>query len=165
MVARFEDIIEKYSEALYWHLRRMVVDHEDARDLLQDTLSSAYLHLWQIRDESRLRPWLYAIATNKAKRFLRKKAHELGCEDIGEYLADHLTDGEYVNYQKAAAIDLQKAVLKLPSAQKTVFNLRFFEEMEYEEISRITGSSPESLRVNYHIAKKKVQKYIQDEQI
>jgi len=143
----------------------MVVDHEDARDVLQDTLSSVYLHLWQVRDESKLRPWLYTVATNKANKFLSKKSRRLDCEDMGEYLANTLTASEQVDYQKAAAIDLHKAVLALPPQQKLVFNLRFFDELEYEEISRITGFSQESLRVSYHIAKKKVQQYIKDEQI
>jgi len=162
---RYEAIIKQYSEPLYWHIRRLVVCHEDAQDVLQDTLSSVFLHLWQIRDPAKTKAWLYTIATNKANRFLRRKARDLQCEDISGHLCDMIESSTYVDYEKAAAIDLQKAVLKLPKAQQMVFNLRFFDEMEYEEISRITGSSIDSLRVNYHIAKKKVTQFIHEEQL
>jgi len=162
---RYEAIIRQYSEPLYWHIRRLVVCHEDAQDVLQDTLSSIFLHLWQLRDPSKTKAWLYTIATNKANRFLRAKARELRCEDISEHLCDLIECSTYVDYEKAAAIDLQKAVLRLPKAQQMVFNLRFFDEMEYEEISRITGSGIDTLRVNYHIAKKKVSQYIHEEQL
>jgi len=143
----------------------MVVCHEDAEDILQDTLTKAYLHLWQLRDQNKAKAWLYAVATNSANRFLRKKARELKCDDISEHLTDLLSEGAHVDFTKAAAIDLQKAVLKLPKTQQLVFNLKFHDGMEYEEISRITGSSIETLRVNYHFAKKKVIQYINDEQL
>lgn len=162
---RYEAIIKQYSEPLYWHIRRLVVCHEDAQDLLQDTFSSVFLHLWQIREPAKTKAWLYTIATNKANRFLRKKARTLRCEDISEHLCEIIENSAYVNYEKAAAIDLQKAVLKLPKSQQMVFNLRFFDEMDYEEISKITGSSIDTLRVNYHIAKKKVTQYIHEEQL
>jgi len=162
---RYESLVRQYSEPLYWHIRRMVVCHEDAQDILQDTLSSVFLHLWQVRDPAKVKAWIYSIATNKAKRFLKTKAKGMKCEDISDHLAEMLSDSEYVNYEKAAALDLHKAVLKLPKTQQLVFNLRFFDEMDYEEISRITGTSPESLRVNYHIAKKKVSQYIDEEQL
>lgn len=162
---RYETLVRLYSEPLYWHIRRMVVCHEDAQDLLQDTLSSLYLHWWQIRDRSKAKAWLYAVATNKANRFLKRKARELKCDDISEHLCELLAESAYVDYDKAAAIDLQKAVLRLPQAQRLVFNLRFFDEMEYEEISGITGSSIDTLRVNYHLAKKKVTQYINEEQL
>jgi len=162
---RYEAIIKRYSEPLYWHIRRLVVCHEDAQDVLQDTLSSAYLHLWQIRDQAKTKAWLYTIATNKANKFLRKKARELRCEDISGHLCEMIESSPYVDYEKADAVDLQKAVLKLPKVQQMVFNLRFFDEMEYEEISRITGAGIDALRVNYHIAKKKVTKFIHEEQL
>jgi len=161
---RFESLVKQYSEPLYWHIRRLVVSHEDAQDILQDTFSSIFLHLWQLKDPSKTKAWLYAIATNKANRFLRKRARQLKCEDINEHLADKLSDSEYVNYEKAASVDLHRAILSLPKTQQLVFNLRFFDELEYEEISKITGSSIDSLRVNYHLAKKKVIQYINEEQ-
>jgi len=162
---RYEALVKQYSQPLYWHIRRMVVCHEDAQDILQDTLSSMYLHLWQLRDPSKTKSWLYTIATNKANRFLKKKALTIRCEDISEYRCGMIESSEYVDYKKAAAIDLHKAILRLPKTQQTVFNLRFFDEMEYEQISRITGSSVDTLRVNYHIAKKKVSKFIHEEQL
>lgn len=163
--AQYESIVRQYSAPLYWHIRRMVVCHEDAEDILQDTLSSIFLHLRQVRDPSKLQAWLYTVATNKAKRFLSRKARELHCEDISSHLCEILSGTPYVNYEKAAAIDLHKAILKLPVKQQLAFNLRFFDELEYEQISRITGMSVETLRVNYHIARNKVTKYIDEEQL
>jgi len=162
---RYELLVRQYSEPLYWHIRRMVVCHEDAQDILQDTLSSVFLHLGQVRDSSKTVAWLYTIATNRANKFLKKKARQLNCEDITDYLCEKLSDTAYVDYKKAAAIDLHKAVLKLPKAQQLVFNLRFFDELEYDQISRITGSSVETLRVNYSLAKKKVTRYIDEQQL
>jgi len=162
---RYETLVRQYSEPLYWHIRRMVVCHEDAQDILQDTLAAMFLHLWQLRDPDKAKTWLYKVATNKARRFLRRKARRLDCVELSEHLEALMDNGGYVDYEKAAAIDLHKAVLKLPQTQQLVFNLRFFDEMEYEEISRITSSSIESLRVNYHIAKKKVSKHIYEEQL
>jgi len=162
---RYEAMVTQYSEQLYWHIRRMVVCHEDAQDILQDTFSSIFLNFYQLRDPAKQRAWLYSIATNKARRFLRKKARELECDDIAEHLCDMIESSSYVDYEKTAAIDLQKAILRLPRIQQMVFNLRFYDELEYEEISRITGSSIDSLRVNYHIAKKKVTQYIHEEQL
>lgn len=161
---KYEGLVIEYSQPLYWHIRRLVVCHEDAQDILQDTFSSMFLHLWQLRDPSKAKAWLYTVATNKAKRFLRRKARELGRGEISDYLLETLADSGYVDFEKAAAIDLQKAILKLPTKQRLVFNLRFYDEMEYEEISRITGTSLESVRVNYHLAKKKVSNYINEEQ-
>jgi len=164
-VDRYESLVREYSQPLYWHIRRMVVCHEDAQDILQETLTSMFLHLWQLKDPSKAKAWLYTVATNKAKRFLRKKAREYDSGDLSGYLLENLADGSYVDYDKAAAIDLHKAILKLPAMQQLVFNLRFFDEMEYEEISKVTGSSLTSIRVNYHLAKKKVSQYINEEQL
>lgn len=162
---RYEVLVSQYSEALYWHIRRMVVCHEDAQDVLQDTLSSIFLHIRQLKDPAKMKAWLYTIATNKANRFLRKKAKRLRCEDISEHLCDMIESTAYVDYEKAAAIDLHKAILKLPKVQQLVFNLRFFDEMEYEDISKITKTSIDSLRVNYHLAKKKITQYLNEEQL
>lgn len=162
---RYETMVRQYSEPLYWHIRRLVVCHEDAEDILQDTFTSAFLHLWQLRDPAKIKSWLYTIATNKSVKFLRNKKRAIKCDDISEHLVEMLEEGRYVNYDKAAAVDLQKAVLKLPKMQQLVFNLRFFDEMEYDEISKITGSSEETLRVNYHIAKKKVTTFIYEEEL
>jgi len=162
---KYEMIVRRYSEPLYWHIRRLVVCHEDAQDVLQDSLTSIYFHLWQVRDEAKIKAWVYSVATNKAYKFLRKKSRQLNDELVSEQLAEQLSETAYVDYEKAGAVDLQKAILSLPKQQQLVFNLRFYDEMDYEQISRITGTSVDSLRVNYHIARKKVEKYLTDEQI
>ncbi len=161
----FESLVKEYSEPLYWHIRRLVVCHEDAQDILQETLSSIFLHFWQLRNPAKAKSWIYTVATNKANKFLKKKAGKLRCEEISDYLCEMIESSPFVDYEKAVAVDLHKAILKLPKTQQLVFNLRFFDEMEYEEISKITGSSVDTLRVNYHIAKKKVIQYIHEEQI
>lgn len=158
---RYERMVREYSEPLYWHIRRLVVDHEDARDILQDTLVAMYRNLWQLHDQSRARAWAFRIATNKAMRFLRRRAENVG---ITEQLADTLEASGYVNLDDAAGIRLQKAVMTLPPLQQTVFNLRYHDGMEYDEISRITGSSAGSVKVSYHKAKEKVKEYLTNEQ-
>jgi len=162
---RFETIVKEYSQQLYWHIRRMVVCHEDAEDILHDTFTSLFLHFWQIREPEKTRAWLYTVATNKSNRFLRRKSRELRCEDITEYLINTIDESPFIDNTKTADINLHKAFLKLPKAQRTVFNLRFFGEMEYEEISRITGSSIPTLRVNYHFAKEKIINFIHEEEL
>ncbi len=162
---RYETLVRQYSEPLYWHIRRLVVCHEDAQDILQDTFSSMFLHLWQLKDPEKAKSWLYTVATNRAFRFLKRKAREIRCDDISEYLENQLAESEYVNYEKAANVDLHRAILRLPKMQQVVFHLRFFDEMEYEEISRVTGSSIDSLRVSYSLAKRKVTQFINEEQL
>lgn len=94
---RYEEIVRQYSEPLYWHIRRIVVCHEDAQDILQDTLSSMFINLWQLREQDKTKSWLYTIATNKSLRFLKKKSRELRVEDISEHLCDILAESSYVD--------------------------------------------------------------------
>ena len=161
--SRYLQIVDQYSEPLYWHIRRLVVSHEDAQDILQDTLVSIYRNLWQLRDESRTKAWVYRIATNKVNRFFAREQRRIGTTEIGESLAERLESSEYVNYDEIAGIKLQKAVMTLSRQQQTVFNLRYYDDMDYKEISRITGSSEGTLKVAYHNAREKIQKYLENE--
>lgn len=161
--SRYLQIVDQYSEPLYWHIRRLVVSHEDAQDILQDTLVSIYRNLWQLRDESRTKAWVYRIATNKVNRFFAREQRRIGTTEIGESLAESLESSEYVNYDEIAGIKLQKAVMTLSRQQQTVFNLRYYDDMDYKEISRITGSSEGTLKVAYHNAREKIQKYLENE--
>lgn len=155
----FSSIVYEYSQALYWHIRRMVVNHEDAQDILQETLIKAYKHLWQLHDKSALRPWLYRIATNQANSFLSRQ-HQT--DSLSEELTSNLMDSEYVDYSNLEGIKLQKAILSLSPQQRVVFCLRYYDGMEYPEIAEITGSSPETLKVSYHYAKDKIKKIISE---
>lgn len=154
------EIVDRYSEPLYWYIRRMVVSHEDARDILQDTLLAAYRKLWQVRDEAKMKSWVYRIATNRINRYFRTKARENSLEEFAD-----LEGMTYVDSSDKAEIKLQKAIKTLTPFQQTVFNLRYYDELGYDEISRITGSGVGSLKVVYHNAKEKIIKYIEDEQL
>ena len=155
---RFSLIVQEYSQPLYWHIRRLVVSHDDAEDILQETLVKAYRHLWTLQNPSSLRAWLYRIATNEANRFLSRRVKS---EEMSEVLVGKLFASEYVNYEMDAEVKLQKAILSLPAQQRTVFCLKYYDEMDYDEISKITGSKPETLKVSYHYAKEKVKKFLE----
>lgn len=154
----FSSIVKEYSQPLYWHIRRLVVSHDDAEDVLQETFVKAYRHLWTLRNTSALRPWLYRIATNEANRFLSGSCR---LEQMSQKLTDKLYASEYVNYTMDAEVKLQKAILSMTPAQRTVFCLKYYDDMDYEEISKITGTSQEALRVSYHYAKEKVKKFLE----
>lgn len=160
MTKEAENILLSLQEPLYWHIRRLVVDHEDARDILQDTLVTAFTKFSQLKDISALRAWVYRIATNEALTLVRKKSRYSSDEGQIEYLQQTLMASEWVDYQNQGVIRMQKAFLELSPQQKTVFSMRYYDEMSYEEISRITGSSVGTLKVAYHNAKEKIQKYI-----
>ena len=155
----FETIVHKYSHPLYWYIRRIVVSHEDAQDILQETFIKAYRHLWQLRSGDRLKAWLYRIATNEAGRFLTKNR---STEQITAMLEEKLAAPQHIDNADEAEIKLQKALLKLSPQQKTVFCLRYYDEMDYRQIAKITGSKIETLKVSYHYAKEKIKKYLEE---
>ncbi len=156
--AAFTALMQKYQERLYWHIRRMVVDHEDTNDLLQNVFIKVWHHLGNFRENARLYTWLYRIATNECLTFLeqQKKRATLSLENMGELLSNRLKadrhfDGSRLEWQ------LQQAILALPEKQRLVFNLRYYDEMPYEEMSRVLGTSPGALKASYHHAVRKVQ--------
>lgn len=160
----FTSVVQSYQKPLYWYIRRLVVSHEDSEDILQETFIRAFKNLWQLRDESSLKPWLYRIATGEISRFFRKnRIHMDSMEEVSPYLLEQLMDSSYVDYTKEAEINLQKALLTLSPQQRTVFCLRYYDEMDYKEISYITGSTESTLKVAYHNARQKVEKYLTNE--
>lgn len=159
--AAFTSIIKKYQEKLYWHIRRMVVEHEDANDVLQNLFIKVWKNLENFREDSQLYTWLYRIATNESLTFLeqqkKRSAISINDEDsqMGNKLkADSNFDGNKLEWK------LQLAIQKLPEKQKAVFNLRYFDEMPYEEMSRVLGTSEGALKASYHHAVKKIEDYI-----
>lgn len=162
MQKKYEEIVHTYSQPLYWYIRRLVVGHEDAQDLLQDTLVTVYRKLWQLRDPSKLKAWLYRCATNEVNHFYRRRQKELGDVPIDDYLVQTLESGTYVDYGQAEAIVLQKAILSLSPLQRQVFTLKYYDDLDYDEIAKITGSTPESLKVSYHKAKEKIRQTIEE---
>lgn len=157
----FTDIIKKYQEKLYWHIRRMVIDHEDTNDILQNMFIKVWKGLENFREDSQLYTWLYRIATNECLTFLeqrkRRASVSLGDEDNG--LANKIKADEGFDINKLEW-KLQVAIQQLPEKQRLVFNLRYYDEMPYEEMSKILGTSQGALKASYHHAARKIEDYI-----
>lgn len=157
----FNLIVQKYQERLYWHIRRMVISHEDADDLLQNTLVKAWKGLEKFKAESQLYTWLYRIATNETITFLNKKKKRffIPIVDVENELSNSLESDEFFTGDEIQ-IKLQKAILTLPEKQRLVFNMRYYEEMKYEEMSKVLDTSVGSLKASYHHAVKKIEKHL-----
>lgn len=156
---KIEQLIERYQEPLYWHVRRMVVGHEDAEDVLQETFIKIFQHLSELQKNESERAWVYRIATNEALQWLRTKREMVYLDDeeaeLKPLLDTLLTDG-YTDTGDELVLRFQEAILRLPTMQRTVFNLRYYDELTYEEIALITGSTAASAKTNYHLAKTKI---------
>lgn len=154
-------LMETFQQPVYWHIRRMVVSHDDAEDVLQETFIRIFRYLGDFRAESSLATWIYRIATNECIRFLnRRKEMAVSTEEVQEELMGKLMASEYVDYDNEMAVKFQQAILTLPEKQRVVFNLRYYDDLSYEEISKITGSKVETLKSNYHFAKEKIKEYM-----
>ena len=147
----FNAIVDSYSERLYWHVRRFICSHDDTDDLLQEIFVKVWRALPAFRGESQLYTWLYRIATNEALNFLRKikNRSDIDVEIADAVMSDKIDEDPYFN-GNAMQRELHKAVSMLPEKQKTVFNLRYFEEMKYEDMAKITGTSVGALKASYH---------------
>ena len=157
----FTRIIKKYQEKLYWHIRRMVVEHEDANDVLQNMFIKVWKSLENFREDSQLYTWLYRIATNESLTFLQqqKKRSAISLSDDDNPLSNRIKADEHFDANKLEW-KLQLAIQKLPEKQRTVFNLRYYDEMPYEEMSRVLETSEGALKASYHHAVKKIEEYI-----
>ena len=157
----FRLLMEKFQRLIYWHIRRMVISHEDAEDVLQETFIRIFRYLDDFREECSLSTWVYRIATNECIRFLnRRKEQAVSSEEIQEDLMNKLMASEYVDYENEMEVKFQQAILTLPEKQRLVFNLRYYDELKYEEISRITDTKVETLKANYYFAKEKIKEYM-----
>ena len=155
----FEMIVKSYSERLYWKIRYIVLTHEDADDVLQNTFLKAWKNIDSFKGKSKLQTWLYSIAINEALDYLRKnKNTSISSESNGISIADKLMADEYFNGDEIQAM-LMQAVATLPEVQRTVFNLRYFNNMKYSEISAMLNTSEGALKASYHIAVKKISEY------
>jgi RNA polymerase sigma-70 factor (ECF subfamily) len=157
----FNLIVNKYKERLYWHIRRIVISHEDADDVLQNTFIKVWKGLGAFREDSGLYTWLYRIATNESITFLNNKRTKyfLPILDVEKELSRNLESDVWFSGDEIQ-MKLQKVLLQLPEKQRIVFNLRYFEEMPYEEMSEILGTSEGALKASYHHAVKKITDYI-----
>lgn len=158
--AAFSIIVKLYSERLYWHIRRMVLTHEDSDDILQNTFIKAWKNIDKFRGDSQLSTWLYRIATNETLTYLSHKHIEtVSIESSEGNIAFELEGDPLFNGNHADAL-LHEAINTLPEKQRLVFNMRYFEEMKYEEISQILDTSTGALKASYHIAAKKIEDYV-----
>ncbi|HEX8330585.1 MAG TPA: sigma-70 family RNA polymerase sigma factor [Hymenobacter sp.] len=157
----FNQLVRKYQSKVYWHVRKMVIDHDDADDLTQDVFVKVWKHLENFRQDAALFTWIYRIATNECLNFLSSKRRKflLPLTDVGAELAakieaDPALAGDEVERK------LQQAILRLPDKQRLVFNLRYYDEMPYEQMAEVTGTSVGALKASYHHAVKKVEEYV-----
>lgn len=153
--------MRKYQQKVYYHIRRMVIDHDDANDLVQTTFIKAWKGLENFREDSQVFTWLYRIATNECLTHLnnKKKRFFIPIADVEHELKSKL-DSEPALKANQLEMKLQKAILSLPEKQRTVFNLRYYDEMKYEDMSEVLGTSVGALKASYHHAVQKIEKYI-----
>ena len=159
----FTSIIKKYQEKLYWHVRRMVIEHEDANDVLQNVFIRVWNGLENFREDSQLYTWLYRIATNECLTYIeqQKKRSAVALDQVESGLSNKIRADSHFDANRLEW-KLQLAIQQLPEKQRIVFNLRYYDEMPYEEMSRILDTSEGALKASYHHAVKKIEDYIKN---
>lgn len=159
----FEWIVKTYSEQIYFHVRRMVISHDDADDVTQGVFIKAWKSLANFRGDSKLGTWLYRIATNESITFVnrRKRLAGIPLDEVSYRLSETLVDDVYFEGDEIER-KLQAAIAVLPEKQKTVFLLRYYDEMPYDQISEVTGTSVGGLKASYHHAVKKIEAFLTD---
>lgn len=159
--AAFRELLALYKERLYWQIRNIVKDHDDTDDVLQNTFLKIFKNIDKFKGESQLFSWMYRIATNEAISFLNKKAKKLklSSEELQNQIIENLESDVYFEGDKIQ-LKLQKAIARLPEKQQQVFNMKYFQELKYKEISEILGTSEGALKASYHIATKKIEEYL-----
>jgi RNA polymerase sigma factor (sigma-70 family) len=157
----FNLLVKQYQQRLYWHVRRILIDHDDSNDVIQNVFIKVWNNLSGFRNDSQLYTWLYRIATNEAITFLKqkKKRFFISFSDSEYELADSLSNDPLFTGDKIE-MKLQQAILKLPTQQRIVFNMKYYDAMKYEEISEILGVTVGALKASYHHAVKKISKYV-----
>lgn len=157
----FAQVVNLYGEKLYWQIRKMVLDHDDANDLLQNTFLKAWTNIDNFRGEARLSTWLYKIAINECITFLNRQRslNNVSIDDADVFLLERLKGDDYFDGDEAQ-LKLQEAILTLPEKQRLVFTMKYFDEMKYEDMSEILGTSVGALKASYHHAVKKVEVFL-----
>lgn len=156
----FRLLMRKYREPVYWHIRRLVVTHADAQDAAQEAFVRIFRNMDSYRGNTSFAAWIYRIATNEALRLISKRHDNVSMEREGTNILDQLPADNYINIADTEAVNMQRAILALPPKQQVVFNMRFYDEMEYGDIAAATDSSVAAVKMNYHLAKEKVKKAI-----
>ncbi|PIF06681.1 MAG: RNA polymerase subunit sigma [Draconibacterium sp.] len=157
----FQELVEKYQERLYWHIRRIVLSHYDADDVLQNTFVKIWRNIGNFREESGLYTWLYRIATNESITHINsaRKRNFVPTTDAGEILMKNLVSDPYFEGDEIQK-KLQMAILQLPDKQRIVFNMKYFDDLKYEEISKILDTSVGALKASFHHATKKIEAFL-----
>lgn len=157
----FRDLMSLYKERLYWHIRKIVYVHDDADDVLQNTFIKIFKNIHSFQENSKLYSWMYRIATNEAITFINKKASKQNVDlsELQYKMADNLQNDEYYSGEQIQLI-LQKAIVTLPHKQQLVFNMKYFDEMKYADMSEILGTSVGALKASYFHAVKKIEEFI-----
>lgn len=161
----FEEVVRQYSQPLYWHIRRMVLDHDDANDILQNVLIRAWTGIDSFRGECKLRSWLFRIASNECYTFLTQQQNRLTVsmdDDESNSVASQLEADEYFDGSQLQA-RLQEAIATLPPRQRQVFNMRYYDEMKYEDMAEILETSIGALKASYHFAVEKISAFFSDD--
>jgi len=157
----FSTLVHEYQEVLYWQIRRLVISHDDADDVLQNTFLKAWMALDDFRADSKISTWLFRIAINESLSFLEKKKRSTDLiSGTDDFLANQLQADSYFDGDETQRL-LQKAIAQLPDKQKAVFNLKYFQEMKYEDMSQVLNTSIGALKASYHHAVKKISDFFQ----
>lgn len=159
----FSEVMAKYSEPLYWQIRRMVQNHDDANDLLQNTFIKAWTSLEHFRGDAKLSTWLYKIAINESLTYLEKerKRQNVSLDDEAAMVIRSIEADEWIDGDELKR-NLRKAIATLPEKQRLVFNMKYYDDMRYEQMSEILGTSVGALKASYHLAVKKIEQYFSE---
>ncbi|TDO22022.1 RNA polymerase sigma factor [Pedobacter duraquae] len=162
----FNLLLSKYQQKIYWHIRRLVIDHDDTDDLVQDVFVKVWKNLGTFRNDSQLYTWIYRIATNESITFLNKKKQKNNTplDEVSGELAESMVEPSYFNGDQIQ-LKLQQAILTLPEKQRLIFNMKYFDDMKYEEISQVLGTTVGALKASFHIAVKKIEHFMLNDNI
>ena len=157
----FNLLLNKYQQKIYWHVRRLVIDHDDADDLVQDIFIKVWKNLVNFRSDSQLYTWVYRIATNECITFLnnKKQKNNIPLDEVSYDLADSLAESPYFDGDQIQ-LKLQQALLTLPEKQRLVFNMKYYDDLKYDEMSEVLGTSVGALKASFHLAVKKIEHYL-----
>ncbi len=162
----FSLLLNKYQQKIYWHIRRMVINHDDTDDLVQDVFVKVWKNLGNFRSDSQLYTWIYRIATNESITFLnkQKRQNNTPLDEVSSEVVESLIEPSYFNGTEIQ-LKLHRAIQTLPEKQKLIFNMKYFDDMKYEEISEVLGTSVGALKASFHIAVKKIETFMLNEDI
>lgn len=160
----FKELVSTYKERLYWHIRKIVITHDDADDVLQNTFIKIFKNITKFNGDSKLYSWMYRIATNEAITYIHKRAknYNSSTEEVQQTILNNLTSDEYFDGDDAQ-LKLQQAIASLPQKQQLVFNMKYFDNIKYQDMSEILDTSVGALKASYHHAVKKIENYIKEE--